>query len=105
MSSFGAGDKMVAEEPMNKIISNIETFSVSEKKYSAQICQELDEIKETVRINNNRFDNKKDESKAAMENFRANHDDVVAVFRHLISMYKASKSNAAKTVKKKRGEV
>ena len=105
MSKFVAGDKMVADDPIKQIIQNIETYAVSEKKYSAQICQELDAIKETVRVDNQRFESKKDEAKAGMDNFKSNHEDIVKVFNHLMAMYKTSKTNSANIVRKKRGEI
>ena len=105
MGAFVAGDRMVDDEQLKNVITSIDDNRKDEIKFASLVCEQLDNLKQDVSVNNHKFDNKRSDAEKSMNNFRANHDAIVQVYYHLIGMYKASKTHSANIVKKKRGEI
>jgi hypothetical protein len=102
---FKAGDRMVDDEEIKKIIKNIQDYSGKSASKEMGIQNELDALRETVLVGNRRFENGKDNISAGMSAYKENYNSIIDVFKHVMDMYHTSKVNAAGLVRAKKGDL
>lgn len=92
-------------EQLQNTISRINDIKVTNKSVESKILEELDELKETIRIDSKTINNKKDDIQKSIEIFKKNSEGCTQSFSAVMDKYENSVRNAVNYIDSQKGGI